>query len=73
MENADLRLRAGSRYAFVARNGTGKSVILRALATGMIPHVQRHIRCAYVQREAAPSDASCLEFVMKGAGELAAW
>jgi len=73
VEDTDIVLKAGCRYGLVAKNGEGKSVILKLIATGTFPHIQEHVKCVYVQREAKSSATPCDEFVMRGAGELAAW
>ncbi|KAK1752164.1 P-loop containing nucleoside triphosphate hydrolase protein [Echria macrotheca] len=50
LNNAKLRLKAGSRYAVVGRNGTGKSTILRAIAEKLIPGIPEKTRIAILQQ-----------------------
>ena len=44
VEHANLKIREGTKYVFVGRNGTGKSTLLRALAEGRIPGVPSNLR-----------------------------
>jgi ATP-binding cassette subfamily F protein 3 len=44
IEHAELRLKAGTHYVLVGRNGTGKSTLLRAMAEGRIPGIPSNLR-----------------------------
>jgi len=57
LNNAKLRLKAGSRYALVGRNGSGKSTLLRAIAEKLIPGIPEKTRISILQQTDA-SDAN---------------
>ncbi|KAL2127545.1 hypothetical protein VTI74DRAFT_10563 [Chaetomium olivicolor] len=57
LNNAKLRLKAGSRYALVGRNGTGKSTLLRAIAEKLIPGIPEKTRISILQQTSI-SDAN---------------
>ncbi|KAJ4294837.1 hypothetical protein N0V88_005071 [Collariella sp. IMI 366227] len=61
LNNAKLRLKAGSRYALVGRNGTGKSTLLRAIAEKLIPGIPEKTRVAILQQTSI-SDANSDDF-----------
>lgn len=42
--DADLKLKAGVKYALIGRNGTGKSTLLQAIARKLIPGIGQKIR-----------------------------
>lgn len=44
IEHAELRLKAGTHYVLVGRNGMGKSTLLRAMAEGRIPGIPSNLR-----------------------------
>ncbi|KAH6634544.1 putative transporter protein [Chaetomium sp. MPI-SDFR-AT-0129] len=50
LNNAKLRLKAGSRYALVGRNGSGKSTLLRAIAEKLIPGIPEQTRVSILQQ-----------------------
>ncbi|KAK0643241.1 ABC transporter [Cercophora newfieldiana] len=57
LNNAKLRLKAGSRYALIGRNGSGKSTLLRAIAEKLIPGIPEKTRVSILQQTNA-SDAN---------------
>ncbi|KAK3390254.1 putative transporter protein [Podospora didyma] len=50
LNNAKLRLKAGSRYALIGRNGSGKSTLLRAIAEKLIPGIPEKTRISILQQ-----------------------
>jgi ABC-type transport system involved in cytochrome bd biosynthesis fused ATPase/permease subunit len=54
--DADLSLTSGTRYALVGRNGSGKSVFLKVLASGALfdPDVQLALRVQLVSQSFEP-------------------
>ncbi|KAK3687356.1 ABC transporter [Podospora appendiculata] len=50
LNNAKLRLKAGSRYALIGRNGSGKSTLLRAIADKLIPGIPEKTRVSILQQ-----------------------
>ncbi|TPX11966.1 uncharacterized protein E0L32_007269 [Thyridium curvatum] len=48
--DANLRLKAGQRYALVGRNGTGKSTLLRAISDKLIPGIPEETRISILQQ-----------------------
>ena len=59
LSDAELRLTAGTRYALLGRNGSGKSIFLRCLASGCLfdPDAQLRLRIQLVSQnfETPPS------------------
>lgn len=53
LNNAKLRLKAGSRYALVGRNGSGKSTLLKAIAERLIPGIPEKTRISILQQTSA--------------------
>ncbi|KAI4603251.1 hypothetical protein KJ359_006044 [Pestalotiopsis sp. 9143b] len=58
LSGAKLRLKAGSRYALVGRNGTGKSTLLKAIAEKLIPGIPEETRVAILQQTDAGRDSA---------------
>ncbi|KXZ41806.1 hypothetical protein GPECTOR_277g728 [Gonium pectorale] len=56
LRDAHLALRSGVRYGLIGRNGVGKSSLLRACATRVIPGFPRDMKVLYVQQEMVPGD-----------------
>jgi len=56
LTDADLSLAAGTRYALVGRNGSGKSVFLKVLASGALfdPDSQLNLRIQLIAQTFAP-------------------
>lgn len=54
--DADLSLAAGTRYALIGRNGTGKSILLKVLASGTLfdPDTQLALRIQLISQSFAP-------------------
>ncbi|CAP67277.1 uncharacterized protein PODANS_1_22860, partial [Podospora anserina S mat+] len=50
LSNADLKLKAGARYALVGRNGAGKSTLLRAISEKLIPGIPEEVRVGILQQ-----------------------
>ncbi|KAI0882753.1 P-loop containing nucleoside triphosphate hydrolase protein [Annulohypoxylon maeteangense] len=50
LANANLRLKAGQRYAVIGRNGTGKSTLLKAIAEKLIPGIPEETRVVILQQ-----------------------
>ncbi|RDW61616.1 ABC transporter-like protein [Coleophoma crateriformis] len=50
LSSATLRLKAGTCYALIGRNGTGKSTILRAVAEKLIPGIPLKTRISLLQQ-----------------------
>ncbi|KAK4888493.1 hypothetical protein LTR27_012606 [Elasticomyces elasticus] len=44
LSNAELHLQPGRHYVLIGRNGVGKSTLLKALDTGMVPGIPRSLR-----------------------------
>ncbi|KAH8667612.1 P-loop containing nucleoside triphosphate hydrolase protein [Tricladium varicosporioides] len=53
--NASLKLKAGTHYALVGRNGTGKSSILKAIAQKLIPGIPIRTRISILQQTSSDS------------------
>ncbi|KAI9714517.1 MAG: hypothetical protein M1820_000478 [Bogoriella megaspora] len=51
--DADLKLKGGVHYGLLGRNGTGKSTLLRAMDTKIIPGVSLATRIALLQQTSA--------------------
>ncbi|KAK0704222.1 P-loop containing nucleoside triphosphate hydrolase protein [Apiosordaria backusii] len=56
LSNADLKLKAGARYALVGRNGAGKSTLLRAISEKLIPGIPEEVRVGILQQTGIPDD-----------------
>ncbi|CEJ84902.1 Putative ABC transporter [[Torrubiella] hemipterigena] len=50
LNDAQLKLKEGQRYALIGRNGTGKSTLLRAIADKLIPGIPEGTRMAILQQ-----------------------
>jgi ATPase subunit of ABC transporter with duplicated ATPase domains len=50
LSDAQLRLKAGQRYALIGRNGSGKSTLLRAIAEKLIPGIPEETKVAVLQQ-----------------------
>ena len=67
LSDAHLHLEAGTHYGLIGRNGTGKSMLLRALAHRWLPGVPRDIGIFYVDQmedQTANLDATVRECVL---------
>jgi len=58
LTGAELRLKAGTQYGLMGRNGTGKSTLLRAIAQKLIPGLSHDTRIAILQQTATESSTS---------------
>ncbi|KAK0715036.1 P-loop containing nucleoside triphosphate hydrolase protein [Lasiosphaeris hirsuta] len=58
LNNAKLRLKAGSRYALMGKNGSGKSTLLRAIAEKLIPGIHEKTRVSILQQTNASDSNS---------------
>lgn len=56
LEDADLQLNQGGKYALIARNGVGKTILLKVLASGVLfdPDSQLSLRIQLVTQSFAP-------------------
>ncbi|SNX85499.1 related to positive effector protein GCN20 [Melanopsichium pennsylvanicum] len=75
LSDAHLRLKAGTHYGLIGRNGTGKSTLLTAIGEKLIPGLPRGIKILLVSQltnaraaEDEP-DASVLDVVIKSDAE----
>lgn len=68
LSNADLKLKAGARYALVGRNGAGKSTLLRAISEKLIPGIPEEVRVGILQQTGIPDDADDDEWKDGGSG-----
>ncbi|KAH9891503.1 P-loop containing nucleoside triphosphate hydrolase protein [Xylariomycetidae sp. FL2044] len=50
LNGANLRLKAGHRYALIGRNGTGKSTLLKAIAEKLVPGIPEKTRVVIMQQ-----------------------
>ncbi|KAI9171104.1 ATP-binding cassette sub-family F member [Paramyrothecium foliicola] len=50
LSDAQLRLKAGQRYALVGRNGSGKSTLLKAIGEKLIPGIPEETKIALLQQ-----------------------
>ena len=58
LNGAELRLKAGTHYALLGRNGTGKSTILRAISEKLIPGIPLRTRISILQQTGEIEEAS---------------
>jgi ATPase subunit of ABC transporter with duplicated ATPase domains len=65
LSDAHLKFLPGRRYGLVGRNGVGKTTLLRALNYYEVPNFPTHLRVVHVEQEAAASDESVVECVLK--------
>jgi ATP-binding cassette, subfamily F, member 2 len=63
IEDADLHLNYGRRYGLIGENGSGKSTMLKVIASGELP-IPEHIDIYHLDTEAKPSDVTAMEAVM---------
>ncbi|KAK0544718.1 hypothetical protein OC846_005958 [Tilletia horrida] len=56
--DAHLRVKGGVHYGLVARNGEGKSTLMRAMADGLIPGLPPHLKIQLVSQLEADSIAT---------------
>jgi ATPase subunit of ABC transporter with duplicated ATPase domains len=54
--NATLKVKGGTCYALIGRNGTGKSTILKAVAEKLIPGIPKETRIGILQQTDAGKD-----------------
>jgi elongation factor 3 len=68
LNNANLRLKRGKRYALCGPNGAGKSTLMRAIANGQVEGFPSpdELKTVYVEHNLQASEAeySVLEFIM---------
>lgn len=64
LEDTDLKIAWGRRYALLANNGLGKSVLLKSLADGSIP-TPSTMSTYLVSQELMVTGASCIDYVMQ--------
>ncbi|KAI8810169.1 P-loop containing nucleoside triphosphate hydrolase protein [Cladochytrium replicatum] len=62
LNNAQIKLAYGTKYALIGRNGIGKTTLLRCMANNLIPQ-WTSIRTFLVQQEYEAVDASPLDLV----------
>ncbi|KAK4199407.1 P-loop containing nucleoside triphosphate hydrolase protein [Triangularia verruculosa] len=67
LSNAELKLKAGARYALVGRNGAGKSTLLRAISEKLIPGIPEEVRVGILQQTGIREDADDDEWKEGGA------
>ncbi|KAK5711537.1 hypothetical protein LTR15_012378 [Elasticomyces elasticus] len=56
LSNAELHLQPGRHYVLIGRNGVGKSTLLKALATGIVPGIPRSLRILLLGQTQPASD-----------------
>ncbi|KAK9762963.1 ABC transporter ATP-binding protein arb1 [Basidiobolus ranarum] len=66
ISNATLELNFGRRYGLIGANGSGKSTFLQALGNREVP-IPPHVDIYLLSEEAAPSEYSAVESVIKNA------
>ncbi|GAA5936637.1 ABC-F family ATP-binding cassette domain-containing protein [Sporobolomyces koalae] len=72
LTDAHLRLKNGTRYALVGRNGTGKSTLLTALSSKLIPGINPSLQILHLSqvedstRASENSSLNVLEHVVRG-------
>lgn len=64
IKDAELKLSYGQRYGLIGLNGSGKSTMLRAIASRMIP-IPKNIDTYTVERGMEKSDKTALEAVLE--------
>ncbi|KAL3486831.1 P-loop containing nucleoside triphosphate hydrolase protein [Aspergillus germanicus] len=62
ISDAHLRLKAGTHYGLVGRNGTGKSTLLRAMADKLVPGIPHLTRIAILQQTDAEAQEGLQAF-----------
>jgi ATP-binding cassette subfamily F protein 3 len=50
-ETSSLRLSQGHKYGLVGRNGTGKTTLLKAIASYELPSFPKHLKVVYVEQD----------------------
>ncbi|MCJ1308183.1 hypothetical protein MMC25_001835 [Agyrium rufum] len=68
LSQAELRFKPGKHYAFVGRNGTGKSTVLRAVAKKLIPGILPSTKISILQQTAAEPPGVLKDEAMDAAG-----
>ncbi|ORX94057.1 P-loop containing nucleoside triphosphate hydrolase protein [Basidiobolus meristosporus CBS 931.73] len=66
VSNATIELNFGRRYGLIGANGSGKSTFLKALGNREVP-IPPHVDIYLLSEEAAPSEYSAVEAVIKNA------
>ncbi|KAK4049385.1 hypothetical protein OIV83_004118 [Microbotryomycetes sp. JL201] len=71
LQDAHVRIKNGTKYALVGRNGTGKSTLLEALNNKMIPGLNSKLKICLLSQidqleDVIDSTATVLEHVIKG-------
>jgi len=72
LTGAELRLKAGTHYGLLGRNGTGKSTLLRAMAQQLIPGLSRDTRISILQQtatEGVPSESGGIKIPTSSSGK----
>ncbi|TNJ28315.1 ABC transporter, ATP-binding protein [Giardia muris] len=66
LQDCDFRFHFGRRYSLIGRNGTGKSTLLRAIASGEVACIpdREHYRLLYVSQEITPTDDRVIDVVL---------
>lgn len=64
LQSTELVLSYGQRYGLLGVNGVGKSTLLRAVASRMVP-IPKNIDVYYVESAIEPSDKSAIESVLE--------
>uniref|UniRef100_A0AAR2JWA7 ATP-binding cassette sub-family F member 2 n=1 Tax=Pygocentrus nattereri TaxID=42514 RepID=A0AAR2JWA7_PYGNA len=64
LSDTSLELNSGRRYGLIGLNGTGKSMLLSAIAHREVP-IPEHIDIYHLTREMAPSEKTALQCVME--------
>ncbi|ORX93405.1 P-loop containing nucleoside triphosphate hydrolase protein [Basidiobolus meristosporus CBS 931.73] len=68
ISNATIELNFGRRYGLIGANGSGKSTFLKALGNREVP-IPPHVDIYLLSEEAAPSEYTAVEAVIKNAEE----
>eukprot|EP00127_Corallochytrium_limacisporum_P004676 Clim_evm30s172 gene=Clim_evmTU30s172 len=63
IDNASIQLVGGRKYGLVARNGMGKSTLMRAISSRQLP-IPKHIRVIHVEQEVVGDDTTALQSVI---------
>ncbi|GKZ00630.1 hypothetical protein MPSEU_001015200 [Mayamaea pseudoterrestris] len=67
LENAQLKLLSGHVYCLLGKNGSGKSSLLRRIASGRIPGFPPHVNVLYIPQEIVcnSQDLTPLEYLLQ--------
>jgi len=65
LHNATLKLMYGTHYVLAGDNGTGKTTLLRRIATGTLPGFPPYLSVQFVEQELKGTDMKPVEYVVK--------